>query len=556
MCDKNNPRPLTWCAFAIFLASPQYLRPVNGTGTNTIQVRLSAKEAHDPERLALAVERALSPIAFKDWRVERRSLDARKKPVMAVLTISYVDSSGELPERGPWNASVSSLSASAPRVAVIGMGPAGLYAALELLAEGVRPIMIERGAQVRERRRDLVSITREHRVDADSNYCFGEGGAGTYSDGKLYTRSHKRGDIKGALETLVAHGANPDILVDAHPHIGTNKLPGIIERMREAIIQAGAEVHFRTRFVDWSTNASGSISSISCEDTMTGEVKCLDVQAMILATGHSARDVFQLLHRKGVAIESKPFAMGVRVEHPQSFVDRVQYHGEEGAWLPPAAYKLVCQIGQHGVHSFCMCPGGIIAPCATNNGEVVTNGWSPSKRNNPYANAGIVVTVSQDDWEREGFTGPLGALEFQASIERQAWQVAGNTQRAPAQRLVDFVADKLSVDLPPCSYLPGIVPARMDDVFPEFISLALREAFKVFGGKMRGFLHPDAVVVAPESRTSSPIRIPRDPKTLEHPDLKGFFPCGEGAGYAGGILSAALDGQRVAKAVCQKVRKG
>lgn len=532
----------------------QYLRAVNPAHT-TLQVRLPAREAANPEAVERAVRRAWSGGELGEWRVERKSLDARRRPVMAVLTVRVSTHGTNLPraEVPPWEA-VKALPDDAPRVAVVGMGPAGLYAALDLVRSGIRPVVLERGGPVRERRRDLVQITRAHRVDPDSNYCFGEGGAGTYSDGKLYTRSHKRGDIRSALETLVQHGADPEILVEAHPHIGTNKLPGIIERMRETLLASGCEVHFRTRLEDWELNAEGRIAAVIAQTTDTGEPVRLPVEAVILATGHSARDIFRMMHGKGLALEAKPFALGVRVEHPQSFIDAVQYHGEQGNWLPPAAYKLVCQVGDHGVHSFCMCPGGIIAPCATAPEEVVTNGWSPSKRNNPFANSGMVVTVREKDWQAAGFSGPLGAMEFQAQVEHSAWLAAGQTQRAPAQRLIDFVARRPSHDLPHCSYLPGVVPADLHAILPDFVARALQQGFQKFGRSMKGFLHPDAIVVAPESRTSSPVRIPRNGTTLEHPDQPGLFPCGEGAGYAGGILSAALDGQRVASAVASTVQ--
>ena len=408
---------------------------------------------------------------------------------------------------------------------------------------GLRPVVLERGKDVRARRHDLAALTQRHVVDPDSNYCFGEGGAGTYSDGKLYTRSAKRGDVARVLETFVAYGASPDILVDAHPHIGTNKLPGIITRMREAILEAGGEVRFGARVVDLlregGQSAGGRVRGVilASGEEVTGT-------SVILATGHSARDVFELLERSGVLLERKDFALGVRIEHPQSIIDEVRYHtAERDPHLPPASYSAVEQVKGLGVYAFCMCPGGIIAPCATAPGEIVTNGWSPSKRNNPFANSGIVVEVRGP----RGDGGPLSGVQYQRAVEHAAWEAGGKTQTAPAQRMVDFIEGRLSASLPACSYPPGIVSRRIDTLLPDEIATRLQAGLRAFGRKMKGYLTNEAVVVAVESRTSSPVRIPRDPETLEHPFAPGLFPCGEGAGYAGGIVSAAMDGVRCAE---------
>ncbi len=492
-----------------------------------------------------------------DYRVVRKNLDARRRPVKVLWMVEVAQKGHALPALEIPNWHVDVIAEKAPEIIIVGAGPAGLFAALECLDQGFRPIIIERGVDVRQRRRDLVKITRDHAVNPDSNYCFGEGGAGTYSDGKLYTRSHKRGDIRSALECLVAFGADPDILVEAHPHIGTNKLPGIIQSMREAIVEAGGEVHFGCRMVDLEAE-NGAIQAIhwlQLDDEIPVRRAC---EAVILATGHSAKDVFRLIHDKGWTVEAKPFALGVRVEHPQALIDQVQYHGEErGDWLPPAAYKLVCQVDGRGVHSFCMCPGGIIAPCATEQDQVVTNGWSPSKRNNPFANAGMVVQIDEEIWKQSGFTGPLAGLEFQRMVERNCWEAAGKSQCAPAQRLLDFIDGddgKVSKDLPKCSYVPGVVSVNLKTLLPDSIAKPLAEGLRAFGRKMPAFLHPDAILVAPESRTSSPVRIPRDATSLEHPDVEGLYPCGEGGGYAGGILSAALDGTRVVQMLASKRR--
>ncbi|MDE0870776.1 MAG: FAD-binding protein [Flavobacteriales bacterium] len=518
-----------------------------------VEVRLPVEAAHQSEsfRTAVAAAAGWTPEELGDYRVIRKNLDARHRPVQAMWLTQIAQVGHVLPKDNFVALKLPALDADAPEIVIIGAGPAGLFAAIEAIQSGFRPVIIERGAPVRQRRRDLVKITRDHRVDPHSNYCFGEGGAGTYSDGKLYTRSHKRGDIRGALECLVSFGADPNILVESHPHIGTNKLPGIIESMRESIITSGGVVHFGCLLVDIQTDGpEGAVSAVIWKEVDSQEQVTYSCQSVILATGHSARDVFHLLHGKGWKLEAKPFAIGVRIEHPQSVIDQAQYHGEpRGDWLPPASYKLVCQARGRGVHSFCMCPGGIIAPCATQDGEVVTNGWSPSKRNNPFANSGMVVQIDESIWEAEGFSGPLGGLEFQQMIEKRCWEAAGKTQRAPAQRLHDFLeGDKESKDLPTCSYLPGIVSVNLRSLLPESIAEPLAEGLATFGKKMPAFMHADAVLVAPESRTSSPIRIPRDNDSLQHPDVPGLFPCGEGGGYAGGILSAALDGTKVVQA--------
>jgi hypothetical protein len=436
-----------------------------------------------------------------------------------------------------------------PQVIIVGSGPAGLFAGLRLIELGYKPVILERGKDVQARRRDLAAINKEHIVNPDSNYCFGEGGAGTYSDGKLYTRSKKRGDIRRILEIMVAHGAKQDILYDAHPHIGTNKLPKLVAALRETIIQYGGEVHFNCTVVDLVVKGD------LVEGVVTENGDMIKGEALILATGHSARDIFELLHRKKILIEQKPFALGVRVEHSQTLIDQIQYHCpvDRGPYLPASSYALVHQakVGgkNRGVFSFCMCPGGFIVPAATAPGEVVVNGMSPSRRDSKFANSGIVVAVEEEDFKAYKDHGPLAALHFQAEIEKLACQAAGGTQLAPAQRLVDFVEGKESKSVLETSYQPGLSSVDMRAVLPGFISNALQQGFKDFGKKMKGYFTNEAQIVGVESRTSSPVRIPRDKETLQHPEVKNLFPCGEGAGYAGGIVSAAMDGERCAEAV-------
>jgi len=469
----------------------------------------------------------------------KRSIDARQKTVKINLQVDiYINENFKKEEVELPN--YPEVSKEKP-VYIIGAGPAGLFAALRVIELGKKPIILERGKDVRSRRRDLKALNIEHIVDENSNYCFGEGGAGTYSDGKLYTRSKKRGDVNRILQLLVAFGATSDILVDAHPHIGTNKLPAIISDIREKIIEQGGEVIFETRVTDLIVEQN------EIQGLKTAKGEHFKTKNVILATGHSARDIFELLDRKGIKIEAKPFALGVRVEHPQQLIDKIQYNCDDrGEFLPPSPYSIVKQINGRGMYSFCMCPGGVIAPCATSPGEVVTNGWSPSKRDQATANSGIVIELKLSDFAKYG-NSPLAGMNFQKSIEQTAWQVGGQTQRVPAQRLTDFVEGKLSNNLPVTSYKPGITSAELKTVFPEFIHQTLKAGFKEFGKTMKGYLTDEAIIHAPESRTSSPVRIPRDPKTLEHVQVKGLYPCGEGAGYAGGIISAAIDGEKCAE---------
>jgi uncharacterized FAD-dependent dehydrogenase len=515
-----------------------------------IDIRVNPEVVHDTEGLKKAIIQHLDiPSSdLLDFKILKRSIDARARQIKFQLRIAYYVRGEEvnwplLPAK-----KYQHVNEQSPKVIVVGSGPAGLYAALKLLEKGLKPIVIERGKEVRARRRDLAKINKEHLVNPESNYCFGEGGAGTYSDGKLYTRSGHKKAIKEVLEIFVEHGASEDILVDAHPHIGTNKLPNIITKMRETILEFGGEIHFNSKLTDFIIDKN-RLTGVEINQNLT-----IYAEACILATGHSARDIFYLLHDRNIKIEFKTFAMGVRVEHPQSLIDQIQYKKpERGEYLPPSAYSLVEQVDDKGVYSFCMCPGGIIAPCATSPGEVVTNGWSPSKRNNPYGNSGIVVTVDDEQLEDYKKYGPLKGLKFQEDIEKKCWTLAGESQNVPAQRLQDFIKKRKSDSIPKNSYQPGTTSVEMDAIFPETITKRLRQGFINFTQKMKGFDHPDAVILAPESRTSSPVRIPRDKDTLEHPDLKGLYPCGEGAGYAGGIVSAALDGERCANAIAKVV---
>jgi len=508
----------------------------------TVSCRLSPEVFLSPE----AYQEYLDSTFGKGRRIHliRRSLDARHGRVMYELKL-LLDADPE-PLTTPRFQNVS----QAPPLHIVGAGPAGLFAALAAIEAGVKPVIWERGKDVRTRRRDLAQLTREHQVNPESNYCFGEGGAGTYSDGKLYTRSNKRGDVQEILSWLVFFGAPSDILIDARPHIGTNKLPGIIATIRQFILDAGGEIHFNTRCSDLEWEGS-TVRSIS---TAQGDRHA--VHALVLAGGHSARDLFELLHRKNILLEAKPFALGLRAEHRQSFINQVQYGKSAAlAGLPPASYSLVQQVDERGVYSFCMCPGGIIAPCATAEGEIVTNGWSPSRRNNPWANSGIVVELTLEDiYLVTRSRSPLAGLQFQAEIERNAYAAVQQGQKAPAVRLADLVKGKTSQTLPECSYHPGVVSADFNSILPASLLGRLRGGFAAFGKKMPGYLQEDAIAVGVESRTSSPVRIPRDRITGQHPQLNNLYPCGEGAGYAGGIASAAIDGIHAARKAAAGIR--
>jgi uncharacterized FAD-dependent dehydrogenase len=506
-----------------------------------VQFQIPLEHAKDDlflrDKIAQELSLNATDFTFK-WR--KRSIDARKRQIKINASFE-VFLNGEVDiERNYFE---SQKVNEKKVVAIIGAGPAGLFAALRAIEKGLKPVIFERGKDVRARRRDLAKLNKESIVNPESNYCFGEGGAGTYSDGKLYTRSKKRGDVLKAMEWFVHFGADQDILVEAHPHIGTNKLPQIIVNMREAIVAAGGEVHFDSKLTDLLIE-NGQLVGLEINKNQR-----FDFKHAILATGHSARDIFELLHNKGLELKAKAFALGVRIEHEQDLIDKIQYHGRvNDSFLPPAAYSLVTQVEGKGVYSFCMCPGGIIAPCATADGEVVTNGWSPSKRNNPYSNSGIVVSVEPEElpnWKNN----PMVCLDFQKLVEKACWEAAGKTQKVPAQCMKDFVDNKKSTSFPRSSYQPGIVSVNLNDVLPPFIAKRLRKAFVDFGQKMQGYLTNDAVLHAPESRTSSPIQIPRDEVTLQHPQVKGLFPCAEGAGYAGGIISAAIDGMKCIDAI-------
>ncbi len=515
----------------------------------------AATEASVMAAIANTTGYAISQIT--GFYILKQSIDARGRQAWVNLQVQvFINEPVAQRKRNLF--SFQDVHASKKRVIIVGAGPAGLFAALQLIEAGIKPILIERGKDVRARRRDLAILNKAGIMNPESNYCFGEGGAGTYSDGKLYTRSNKRGNINRILELFVHFGADEKILYQSHPHIGTNKLPHIITAIRELVKDCGGEIHFEQKL----TRLLITNNCLTGIETNHQHQLCAD--AVILATGHSARDVFEMLHRQHIFIEAKPFALGVRVEHPQTLIDTIQYKCTvRDALLPPSSYSLVEQVNAKGVFSFCMCPGGIIAPASTSPGELVVNGWSPSKRNNAFANSGIVVSVNEKDAqhyfknrkqkiEPEKLNSPLLLMYFQQAVEQKAYKAGGGKFVCPAQRMVDMFQKKQSASLPPCSYLPGISSVELGNVLPDFIYNNLRTAFKIFGEKMRGYFTNDAVVTATESRTSSPVRIPRDEYSLQHPQLKNLYPCGEGAGYAGGIVSAAMDGERVATVIAKR----
>ncbi|MBI4947086.1 MAG: FAD-binding protein [Bacteroidetes bacterium] len=534
-------------------------------------LRVPPITAHSDESLAeyIAEEMGIPKSEITGIRRIRQSIDARSREVMIQVQVE-VFINEPFQQFKIQNSKFKNVSAANP-VIIVGSGPAGIFAAFKLIEFGLKPIILERGKEVSERRRDIAALTKQRIVNPESNYCFGEGGAGTFSDGKLYTRSTKRGDIERILHLFVAHGAEERILYEAHPHIGTNKLPKITTAMRKTITEHGGEFHFNSKVSELI------VENNICKGVKLSSGETVNAKAVLLATGHSARDIFFMLHRQNILIEAKPFALGVRIEHPQQLIDSIQYKCTlRGEYLPPASYSLVHQSQGKGVFSFCMCPGGIIAPAMTNPGEIVVNGWSPSRRNNPYANSGMVVSVeahplplplggeksptptlpiregdsntSPPQWGgfKRGLDEALSLLHFQQAVEQRAFVVGGGNLQAPAQRVTDFIAGKTSSTLPGNSYFIGTTSVNLRDVLPPDISRSLREGLIAFGKKMKGYVTEEGIMVATESRTSSPVRIPRDKETLQHPQVKGLYPCGEGAGYAGGIVSAAMDGERCA----------
>ena len=510
-----------------------------------LQLRVNPKTAYTDSLLRqhIAQQENISVDDISLVKIVKRSIDARQRQVMVNLKVrTYI---GEQPENTTLISPIDYKPVCGSNQAiVVGAGPGGLFAALRLIELGIKPIVLERGKDVNERRKDLARISREGIVDENSNYCFGEGGAGAYSDGKLYTRSKKRGSVDRILAILHQHGASEDILVDAHPHIGTDKLPRVIENIRKTIIGCGGEVHFQTRVTELIIDGN-RVNGVICADGSRFD------GPVILATGHSARDVYRMLKEQCVKIEPKGIAVGVRLEHPQLLIDQIQYHSPEGRgnYLPAAEYSFVTQVDGRGVYSFCMCPGGFIVPAASGPNQLVVNGMSPSNRGTKWANSGMVVEVRPEDLTHYDANDPLCVMHFQEDLERKCFEAADGTQCAGAQLMLDFVQGKDSKDLPRTSYAPGIKPSRLDKWLPRFISNRLRKGFEVFGRYARGFLTNEAIIIGVETRTSSPVRIPRMPIDMRHIEIENLFPCGEGAGYAGGIVSAAIDGERCAEAL-------
>ena len=526
-----------------------------------LQLRITAQDFSSKPAILQQIAQALDLPAdqLTGFHILKKSMDARQRQIYYNLNLLVYIKEAYQPLTLP-EFPAKEVHQSVHEVLIIGAGPAGLFAALSCLEHGIRPVIIERGKDVQKRRRDLATLNKQGSVNPESNYCFGEGGAGTYSDGKLYTRSKKRGSIQKALETFVQFGADPAILYEAHPHIGTNKLPAIITQMRQKVLEAGGQIHFDQKLTDFELKDG----KIICVTTLAGDK--IKASHVILATGHSAKDIYRLLKAKNIFIESKPFALGVRVEHPQSLINEIQYKCTAAEMaqqaLPPAAYSLVTQQAGRGVFSFCMCPGGIIAPAATEPGALVVNGWSPSKRNNPYANSGMVVQVDQkaafEFLQVKGHGSidpkdPLLLMHFQQLVEEIMYEAGGGQFQAPAQRLTDFVTHKKSSNLPACSYIPGVKSARLDQLLPQFIADTLGAGLKEFGRKMKGYYTEQAILVGTESRTSAPVRIPRDPLNLHHPQIQNLYPAAEGAGYAGGIISAAMDGTKIVDTIAEKL---
>jgi uncharacterized FAD-dependent dehydrogenase len=511
-----------------------------------IELILTPDKVNDILELNYAAVKILkiSPEEITTVIVRKRSIDARKDPVFRLICDVYMN---EQPTATLNKIAYRHVS-NDKKVLIIGFGPAGMFAALRLLELGVKPVIFERGKDVQSRRKDLRAIQQDHIVNPDSNYCFGEGGAGTYSDGKLYTRSTKRGDVSKILNLFIQHGANADIAIDAHPHIGSNKLPQIVKSIRETILMYGGEIHFNSRVTDFYIKDGKAAGLIINE-----EIEFLG-DSIIIATGHSARDIHYLLHQKNVMLESKPFAMGVRIEHPQRLINEIQYHSKDKIEnLPAASYNLSCNFSGRGIYSFCMCPGGIIVPAATSPGEIVVNGMSLSRRDTPYSNAGFVVTVGEEDWKKYESSFPFGGVMFQQELEKSAFELAGKTQSAPAQRVTDFVNKKVSSTLTKSSYIPGLTSAPLHEALPRFMVNGIRQALLFFNNRMKGFYTEEAQLVGVESRTSSPVRIPRIKESYMHPQIEGLFPCGEGAGYAGGIVSSAIDGENCANAAAKYI---
>ncbi len=527
-----------------------------------IELNISPKEATEETTIRTIVLKKLKLKKGQqlfDILPLRRSIDARSRQVIVrLLVAAYIDEKYQAPS--PIVSHYTDV-AQRPKVLVIGAGPAGYFAALQLIELGLKPIVIDRGKDVQTRRRDLKAIQQDGTVNPDSNYCYGEGGAGTYSDGKLYTRSKKRGKIEKILRLLVEHGATSDILVDAHPHIGSNKLPKVVANLRETILKFGGEIHFDSRVTDFILNKNNR-DERQIMGVVVNEEKEYFGAATILATGHSARDIYKLLYQKNIKIEAKSFALGVRIEHQQSIIDKIQYRQKKREeHLPAASYSVVCQVENKGVFSFCMCPGGLIVPAATSPNELVVNGMSLSRRDSPFSNSGMVVAVDMADLQQydkvefEGISDSIfNGIKFQQAVEQKMFAAGDGSQKAPAQRIVDFCNQKVSKNLPDTSYIPGVHSADMNELLPDWIAKRLRKALPEFGRKKRGYYTNEAQIIGTESRTSSPIRIPRNRETLMHEQINGLFPCGEGAGFAGGIMSAAVDGENVAKAVAALIR--